>query len=151
MIILDNSVNKTLIHEEANCCSQLQEIGPRSVSHHADCTWHWHSHSWDSASHTSRHTHRGAGAQRGQFRKNPSTRQLLKTLSPSFDRHLPLWRCWNETHTWITLFPHKTYWHINRRRALRASFITKRNWYFIPLFKSKSQNHYPDNDSHKFP
>lgn len=37
------------------------------------------------------HTGGGAGAQRGQFRKNPSTRQLLKTLSPSFDRHICLY------------------------------------------------------------
>lgn len=32
MIILDNSVNKTLIHEAANCSSQLQEIVLYSVS-----------------------------------------------------------------------------------------------------------------------
>lgn len=33
--MLDNSVNKTLIHEAANCSFQLQEIGLYSASHHA--------------------------------------------------------------------------------------------------------------------
>lgn len=33
MIILDNSANKTLIQEAANCCSQLQKTGWGSVAH----------------------------------------------------------------------------------------------------------------------
>lgn len=43
MIILDNSVNKTLIHEAANCSSQLQKIGLHSIFHHANCGTFVHS------------------------------------------------------------------------------------------------------------
>ena len=71
MIILDNSANKTLIQEAANCCSQLQKTGWGFVAHTQTvrdtcihtlevCPTHVQTHT-----HTHTHTHQSLGAKEG--------------------------------------------------------------------------------------
>ena len=73
MIILDNSANKTLIQEAANCCSQLQKTGWGSVAHTQTvcdtctlilevCPPHTHTH-------THTHTPQSLGAKEGSVQK----------------------------------------------------------------------------------
>lgn len=50
MIILDSIVNKTLIHEAANCSPQLQKIGWVSLSMYTGTAF---AESWKSAQNTS--------------------------------------------------------------------------------------------------
>lgn len=95
MIILDNSVNKTLIHEAANCSSQLQEVGLHPVSPHADCVQHLYTRSCNSAQRKPSRTHQSLGARVGSVQKEPN-RQLLEGIGSAFYRHTFASKlCWN--------------------------------------------------------